>query len=614
MYQDDFMDCLDIILTNTPVSMDAYKMFNNLNQTSKTSRARVKWAFENKLWTKEYFDRAHALEKMVEDDGITTENLSKIVENLKEFQPILLIQINVFKVLALFINQRASRPYPQLDELMSKSISRHKSIQAIDLHIAFCEILASDSRKFRVDDHYSIHNLNIENQKIHRGNINGLIDLMILHRKKSDIRLQISVSEMLTSQDIFTHDNSYRLRWIKFLIDQIANTNGIKALTSIKMLLHGCEIGGLNSNIRTELVSFNGIDIILNYMRKDFVVNNHLERKEENQQVGFKIFLELRKEPDSMIKMVDKIIQTTLFQETIFLGVMTNNHKEKFHLAQLKNNVYAYWMILNIIRTPFLLYQYFSAQQTEIILDLIERDFESTQALLYLFGILYRLLVDDETNFFSNIMLKKKNVDRIIRFYRLPRNYNLILDEVMQVVMYHLFAVCDDSKIRHEFWKFWKNNETFLSQDRICESKFRIFSFDEPDEVLSEDQNLQKLLNDRFSSFKKFYPSNDDSDEDSNDIDSNDTLSDEDSDNDAGSEISAFSDNIISSDSEDGAGHYFLRKGMDYDGDDQDSNLSSESSISDESEDGARSSCYADTSSSKNGEDSEEEVSDLDSE
>jgi len=134
MYHDDFISSLDIILTNTPASIDAYEMFSNLNQTSKSTRAVVKEALKMKMWTKEYFDRAHAFEKMVEDIGITTETLSEIVQNLKEFQPVLSIQINIFIALADFVKGRASCPYPELDELMSMNIKRHTSIKAIDSH------------------------------------------------------------------------------------------------------------------------------------------------------------------------------------------------------------------------------------------------------------------------------------------------------------------------------------------------------------------------------------------------------------------------------------------------------------------------------------------------
>ena len=197
------------------------------------------------------------------------------------------------------------------------------------IHIAYCKILVVDSRKLRTDQHYTIHNLDTENQKILRNNMNGLIDLMILHRKKPDIQLQISMSEMLSSQGIFTNDTSYRHRWIQFLLDQIENTHGIKSLTSIKMLLEACKLG-IHSNVRAEIVSFNGIDIILDYMRKDFVVNKSLERKKENQQVGFEIFLELTKEPENAEKMIAKIFQTTLFQETVFFSLMTDDRRENF--------------------------------------------------------------------------------------------------------------------------------------------------------------------------------------------------------------------------------------------------------------------------------------------
>jgi len=108
----------------------------------------------------------------------------------------------------------------------------------------------------------------------------------------------------------------------------------------------------------------------------------------------------------------------------------------------------------------------------------------------------------------------------------------------------------------------------------------------------------------RWSGLKPFHASNDDSDEDSNETDSNDTLSDKDSNDDSLSEMSAFSDNIVSSDSEDGAGHHFFRKASDYGENDANSDFSEGSSIIEDREDDARSLCYADSGS----EDKEDDV------
>ena len=50
----------------------------------------------------------------------------------------------------------------------------------------------------------------------------------------------------------------------------------------------------------------------------------------------------------SALEMVESIFETTLAQES----VMTNDQKDKFHLAELQNNIYAYWIILTIIKAP----------------------------------------------------------------------------------------------------------------------------------------------------------------------------------------------------------------------------------------------------------------------
>jgi len=163
-----------------------------------------------------------------------------------------------------------------------------------------------------------------------------------------------------------------------------------------------------------------------------------------------------------------------------------------------------------------------------------------------------------------------------------------VLQSVLQRVLHN-----DDSEINRKIYQCLFSNRTFNEQDTICESNFRIFSFSEPDEILSEDQKYHNLINNRWRALKPFNESHDDSDEDSDDIDSNDTLSDEDSDNDSLSEMSAFSENITSSDSEDGAGHHFFRKKSFCDENDQDSDFG-ESLSSDDGEDIARSSCCAD--------------------
>ena len=161
--------------------------------------------------------------------GITAETLHEIVRNLKEFQPLLSVQINVFTALAAFIKDRPS-----------------------------CR------RKIYMNWPDG------DDGKILRSNIDGLIDLMVLHRKKIDLRLQISVCEMLPTQGIYKEVMfSYRQRMVNFLLDQIANTHGIKALASIKLLLEACKIG-IFSSVRREIVTYNGNDVIFEYIRKDF--------------------------------------------------------------------------------------------------------------------------------------------------------------------------------------------------------------------------------------------------------------------------------------------------------------------------------------------------------
>jgi hypothetical protein len=557
MYHDDFIDSLGIMLTNTPASMDAYRMFTNLNQTSKSTRAVVKSALENKTWTKEYFERAHAFEEMVGIVGITTETLDEIVMNLKEFQPVLSVQINVFTELAAFMKDRPSCEYDELDELMSKNIARHTSASAFDLHIAYCTILMSDPRKI------CINLSERKDRNIRRSNIDGLIELMILNRKKPDVRLQISVCEMLSTEGIYTDFMfPYRHSIVKFLLDQIAKTHGVKALTSIQILLEACTNG----------ISLNGIDIILEYIREDFAwCKDSWQRKEENQEVGFQILLQLAKNSENVMKMVEKILKTTVHANNVLSSFMSDDQKEQLHLAELKNNIHAYWMILDLIRPTYFELPQILEYHIEIVIDRIERDFESTQALLYLFGILFCLLDNDKENLYSAIILKGKNIDRILRIYRMDRKFNPTLDELINEVAYILYSKSDSSEVRKNIMDSSHDHKIFDEVTTTWVERFGTFSCDEPSETSSEDEECD----DWRSKMKPFYASNDDSDEDSNDTDS-DTLSDRDSNNDSLSEVSAVSDNIVSSDSEDGAGHYFFRKSSDCDGTDVASEFNSE--------------------------------------
>jgi len=92
----------------------------------------------------------------------------------------------------------------------------------------------------------------------------------------------------------------------------------------------------------------------------------------------------------------------------------------------------------------------FSELQVENVLDLMERDFKSTQALLYLFGILYCLLRYDKDNIYAKILSKTRNLNRIVEIYVLDHNYNPNFKEVVNIVMYYLYDKCDDSEKREK--------------------------------------------------------------------------------------------------------------------------------------------------------------------
>jgi len=567
MNHEDLTQSLRIVLTNEPASMDAYKMFRNLNQTSKIMNEIVQYSLQDKTWTKKYFEKAHAFEEMVDVIGITAETLDEILKNLKEFQPVLSVQINVFEAIAAFIGNGQSCRYDGLDELMSKNIAKHTSTSAFDLHIAYCTILMSDSRKI---------SMNSYNKDILKSNVDGLFNLMVLHRKKPDLRLQISVCGMLLRNGIYQEITYLYIQcMVKFLLDQIANTHGIKALTSIKSLLEAFQ-DGLFYNVRRSIVFYNGIDVILKYIRKDFTCKDSWKQKEENQEVGFQILLKLTRYSENVVEIVGKIFKTTLPEKNVLFSFMSDDQKEKLQLAELQNNIHAYWMILNLIQPHFLELPRISEYHIENVIDRIERDFESTQALLYLFGILFCLLSKDKENVYAAIILKGQNIDPILRIYGMDHKNNQSLDEVANEVLYILYKASDSKEVRKKITDSSRDLKLFDTTTSTWEHKFGTFSCDEPSETSSQDEEPD----DWRSRMIPFYESNDDSDEDSNDTD-NDTVSDRDSNDDSLSESSAASDNIVSSDSEDGAGHHFFRKASDHD----------DSDFSEDSEDNARSSC-----------------------
>jgi len=581
MNHDDFKQMLGIVLTNEPASMDAYEMFMNLNQTSKITREVVQYSLQHKTWTGEYFQRAHVFEDTVAAVGITPETLDEIVRNLNEFQPVLSVQINVFKALADFSKNRKLCNYEILDELMSKNIAKHTSLSAFDLHIAYCTIVKYDSRKIYMDCY---------SRALLKRNVDGLIDLMVLHRKKPDLRLQISVCEMLTTQGVYKNFMfSYRQRMVKFLLDQIANTHGIKALASIKSLLEVCQ-NGMECNVRREIVCYNGVDVILKYIRKDFTCKDSWKKKDENQEVGFQILLQLAMDPDNVIRMVETIFKTTIAAKNALFGFMSDDQKKQLHLAELQNNIHAYWMILDLIhayvvtlddiKSTFFELPRIAEYHIEVVIARIERDFESTQALLYLFGILFCLLSKDKEKMYTAIMLKNKNIDPILRIYSMDHKKNQSLNEVMNEVVYMLYSASDSSEVRNKIIHSSRDLNFFDESTTTWVERFGTFSFDEPSDTSSEDEEPD----DWRSRMVPFYASNDDSDEDSNDTD-HDTVSDRDSNDDSLSEFSAVSDNIVSSDSEDGAGHHFFRKGSECDDNDVNGDFSAESSMSEEMQD-----------------------------
>jgi len=210
------------------------------------------------------------------------------------------------------------------------------------------------------------------------------------------------------------------------------------------------------------------------------------------------------------------------------------------------------------------------------------------------------LLEHDENKFYAAIMMKRNNIDQIIQIYSMEHSYNPSLKEVMNNVMYSLYSQSDSPQLCNKILNSSSERGIFDTRRTSWQDKFLIFRFEEPEEILYGYQEHKRSVYDRWSRLKPFHPSNDDSDEDSNDTD-HDTVSDRDSNDDSLSEFSAVSDNIVSSDSEDGAGptrgplvgHHFFRKSNDY----GDSDFSEASSISEDREDDARSACYEDTDS-----------------
>ena len=157
---------------------------------------------------------------------------------------------------------------------------------------------------------------------------------------------------------LFLHGDDFMKRMVKILLDQIANTHGIKALTSIKLLLEACQ-NGVFSNVRREIVSYDGIDVILKYIRKDFTRKDSWKQKEENQDVGFQILLQLTRDPENVVKMVEIFFKTTVFAKNVLLSFISDDQKKKLHLAEMQNNIHAYWMILDLIRPTFLNFREF---------------------------------------------------------------------------------------------------------------------------------------------------------------------------------------------------------------------------------------------------------------
>jgi hypothetical protein len=61
MSRDDLMQSLGIVLANEPASMDAYNIFRNLNQTSKSTRAKI--CIARRIMDKEIFRESTCFRK-----------------------------------------------------------------------------------------------------------------------------------------------------------------------------------------------------------------------------------------------------------------------------------------------------------------------------------------------------------------------------------------------------------------------------------------------------------------------------------------------------------------------------------------------------------------------
>ena len=55
---------------------------------------------------------------------------------------------------------------------------------------------------------------------------------------------------------------------------------------------------------------------------------------------------------------------------------------------------------------------------------------------------------------YAAIMLKSKNFDRILRIYRMDRNHNPSLDEVINEVAYMLHSESDSSEVRKKIMMY----------------------------------------------------------------------------------------------------------------------------------------------------------------
>jgi len=554
-----------------------------MNQTSKSVRSCVQQTLLNKDWTLEYFKRAALFETYVGCTAITFSNIGEITLNLSRFQRMLSVQTTVLQAIVSFVkDENICNVYRMhvvksgffqerngMQQILLQNIALHRSIKGVDVCVACCFLFETLGR-FRDCTVLRI-----------------LVDLMVARKRSmaysTEQALQTLIFKLLSGDGLFASGRASHevIRFIKFLVEDISKTDEDTASLSLNMLGRICDereqffqVHGEDDFIytneyghrmyRSVIVDAHGISIILAHMRQH--CDDGLTK-----EAGWKVLQDISRDTSSqrvnILSGIFKSIEPK--NRSGLLRFMTDEQQKNIRRAEIQVNLHAYWMLYQLTkpvdfnRLPKDVLLYFTTEHgVEKVLDLLRRDHMSSKASVYLFAVLLNLAktADDDKLLFTTLS-QRRNLEFVMQCWEQYRYYADFVSVSNAVVDYLAHADADRSSgsvhrtIVHSIDDTTLYNLNVPSLYGYSDIFPEYDSDDSEEEFPDAPSHLAGMV-----PFLAASDEDEDQDEDDDgDVESEGNGSGEDNeDEDSASEKSVFSDNVVSSESEDGAGRCFI--------------------------------------------------------